>query len=434
MSSLPQPVVSMMGLAEMEKCGALAIAIETDEATARRRTARLSTRGKAINAEDKAINAARPAVDLRNPNAVAAFNKRLLAHSQAVAAYNREIDADRAVEKAAGIRLGEYNVLCSRRHYDPALLTQMSPAAGKALSAMSSTSRVPMVIEDTAATAPVGTGSVVIVPSPAAAGATVQAAPPSSRKLRVANLQTAAAAGDAEAQYLIGLAYLDGRDTGRDPQQAVGWLERAAEKSHPKALFALSGLYSDGTVPQDDKRSMAYLKRAAETGLPSAQHNLGIRYANGRDGRPDMPNAIAWLTKASIAGDPESQYVLADLLDRAPGGYRNTAESLAWMKRSADQGYRAAQQVMGDHYRRGKAVAQDDVEALKWYLLAGGATKVDAAKTCLRLLGESREVREGSRAAADDLQKKMTAETIAVATRRADDWVVSFTATKVGGC
>jgi TPR repeat protein len=252
--------------------------------------------------------------------------------------------------------------------------------------------------------------------------------------MRVTELQAAAAAGDAEAQYLMGLAYLDGRETGRNLEQAVGWLERAAEKNHPKALFALSEVYSDGTVPQDSKRSLAYLKRSAEAGLPDAQHNLGLRYATDRDGRPDMPNAIAWLTKASTAGDPESQFALAEVLENGPGSHRNLAESLAWMRRSADQGFREAQKVMGDRYRRGKGVPEDKVEALKWYLLAGGATKVDAAKSCLRLMSVGREVREESQAAAATLRQSLAPDAIALATRRADEWVVSFTATKVGGC
>lgn len=426
----------MMGLAEMETCGTLAIAIEAADEATRRRNVRLSARSKAISAEDKAIGAARPTIDLRNPNAIAAFNKRVLAHSQAVAAYNREVDADRSTLKAGKARSGEYTVLCSQRHYDPALLTQMSPAASKAISAVSSTTRVPMIIEPAPAPAQGVAGSVVIAAptSGAGAGSMVVLAPPPTKKMRVADLQAAAAAGDAEAQYLIGLAYLDGRDVGRNPEQAVGWLEKAAERNHAKALFALSVAYSDGTVPEDEKRSFGYLKRAAEAGLPDAQHNLGIFYARDRDGRPDLPNAIAWLTKAATAGDPESQYILAAILERGPGGQKDAAESLAWMRRSADQGFRDAQRSLGDRYRRGKGVPEDKVEALKWYLLAGGATKVDATRSCLRLMTVSREVRENSRAAADSLRQSMAADAIAVATRRADDWVVSFTATKVAGC
>lgn len=51
----------------------------------------------------------------------------------------------------------------------------------------------------------------------------------------------AAEAGDAEAQYRLGMVLKSGRTDGADgPEQAVGWLRKAAEQGHAKAKEALA--------------------------------------------------------------------------------------------------------------------------------------------------------------------------------------------------
>jgi len=432
-TSDPQPLVSKMGLADLERCGSLAAVIEADREAVLRRNAQLMARAKSIGAEDKAINAARPTIDTRNPTAVAAFNKRVSANIQAIAAYNRDLTVKPAYVQAAKTHSNEFNVECAQRPYDQALLTQVSPAARKALAKQSSTIDLPAVSVETIPTPPAGVTSFASTGSAVLPGTTTILSRPTDAT-RVADLQAAAAAGDAEAQLQLGLAYLDGRGVMRNREQAIGWLEKSAAGNNSKAMFALSEIYDSGNDPQDEKRSRAYLQQAAEAGNADAQHNLGIRYAGDRYGRPNLPVAIEWMTKAATSGDPESQYVLSKFLQRGEGGRKEAAEALAWLQRSADQGFRAAQQLMGERYERGNGMPKDKVDALKWYLLAAGQTKVDAARSCTRLMGNSREVREGSRKAADDLIRALPADAIETATRRADEWIVSFKATKVGGC
>lgn len=432
-TSDPQSLLSKMGLADLERCGSLAAVIEADREAVLRRNAELMARAKSIGAEDKAINAARPTINTRNPTAVATFNKRVSANIQAIAAYSRDLTVRPAYTQAAKIRFNEFNVECAQRPYDQALLSQASPTARKAIAKRSSTIDLPAVSVEITPAPPMGVTSIAGTGSVVPPGATTILSQPTDAT-RVADLQAAAAAGDAESQLKLGLAYLDGRGTTRNREQAIGWLEKSAAGNNPKAMLALSVIYASSNDPKDDKRSLAYLQRAAEAGNADAQHNLGIRSAGDRDGRPNLPLAIEWMTKAATSGDPESQYVLARLLQRGQGGRKEAAEALAWLQRSADQGFTSAQQLIGERYERGNDVPKDKVEALKWYLLAAGQTKVDAARSCTRLMGNSREVREGSRKAADDLIRALPADAIETATRRADEWIVSFKATKVGGC
>ena len=72
-------------------------------------------------------------------------------------------------------------------------------------------------------------------------------------------------AGEAEAQFLLGKMYLDGRGTDVDPGAAVLWLERAVANSHREAALLLGKVYGSGLgVPLDPARAGEFLERAAE--------------------------------------------------------------------------------------------------------------------------------------------------------------------------
>jgi uncharacterized protein len=58
--------------------------------------------------------------------------------------------------------------------------------------------------------------------------------------------------GDAKAQYILGLMYLNGQGVPRDYATALSWLRKAAEQSYADAQFFLGMTYVAGVVvPQD---------------------------------------------------------------------------------------------------------------------------------------------------------------------------------------
>ncbi|MDF1553281.1 MAG: tetratricopeptide repeat protein [Deferrisomatales bacterium] len=59
-------------------------------------------------------------------------------------------------------------------------------------------------------------------------------------------LATHAAAGDARAQYQLGVAYAKGDGVEADDREAAQWFGRAAEGGDPEAMFALGMLYATG--------------------------------------------------------------------------------------------------------------------------------------------------------------------------------------------
>ena len=55
-----------------------------------------------------------------------------------------------------------------------------------------------------------------------------------------------AEAGDADAQYNLGMKYLDGKGVPRDYTEAVNLLQSAAMQGDARAQFELGGMYNNG--------------------------------------------------------------------------------------------------------------------------------------------------------------------------------------------
>jgi len=81
-----------------------------------------------------------------------------------------------------------------------------------------------------------------------------------------ASLQGLAAAGDAEAQYLLATFYLNGLNGPRDLAQARVWLEKAATQGHARAAFSLANLLANADPP-DPQAADHWLGRARELGF-----------------------------------------------------------------------------------------------------------------------------------------------------------------------
>ncbi|MEZ5514395.1 MAG: ankyrin repeat domain-containing protein [Steroidobacteraceae bacterium] len=87
----------------------------------------------------------------------------------------------------------------------------------------------------------------------------------------ISSLRPLAAAGSADAQYLLGLAQLSGVGTPEDRSAAEKSLRAAAEQSHAAAAYALAGLLATNEIPQVDV-ARHWIARAAELGYPAAMN------------------------------------------------------------------------------------------------------------------------------------------------------------------
>ena len=124
----------------------------------------------------------------------------------------------------------------------------------------------------------------------------------------------AAAKGDADAMFNLGLCYKHGaHGVGQDAATAFSWFQRAAETEtsdgrggqhgHATAQCNLAVCYYTGEgVAQDSVEAVRWFERAAAQGLAAAQHNLGVCYATGTGVALDNAQAAVLFQQAAAQG------------------------------------------------------------------------------------------------------------------------------------
>lgn len=89
--------------------------------------------------------------------------------------------------------------------------------------------------------------------------------------------QTAAAAGDSQAQWHLGILYYNGWGTPANFAIAAQWFERAAAQGVAGAQTNLGVMYARGKgVPQDAMRAYVWSSLAADQGDAAAASNRNL--------------------------------------------------------------------------------------------------------------------------------------------------------------
>lgn len=181
-----------------------------------------------------------------------------------------------------------------------------------------------------------------------------------------------AEAGEARAQFNLGVMFDQGRGVARDRESAILWWRKASEQGMTQAMHNLANIYISGEgAAQDYEEALKWLRLAAEKGLARSQYTLGKMYSYGLGVAPDEGQAVTWYRKAAEQGFDRAQYTLGKMYRDGVGGLEASAEEAArWFRRAAVQGYAKAQSHLGSRYARGEGVPKDEIEALMWMTLA----------------------------------------------------------------
>ena len=137
-------------------------------------------------------------------------------------------------------------------------------------------------------------------------------------------LEQAAASGDANAYFELGVAYSRGDGVAEDGARAAQHLQAAVNLGHPRAMNHLGIMMIKGTqVPFNVPVGVRLLQAAGDAGDVQALFNLGLLYKNGTVVARDHAQARVLLELARRAGHPKAAQALADLpgpaLDTNPG-------------------------------------------------------------------------------------------------------------------
>jgi TPR repeat protein len=182
--------------------------------------------------------------------------------------------------------------------------------------------------------------------------------------------KAAADAGQAEAQFDLGVLYAQGLGVQRDLTVAESWYRKAAEQGNAEAEFALGQMYSRGWgVPRDEADALRWFQMAnsPESDGPSTDWSLIEGYGVPQD----QKIAAYWYELAAQRGHAEAQFNLGRLYAAGKGGIPHDEEqALRWVRASASQGYPPAQARLGYRYAEGLGIGQDNKRAYFWLTLA----------------------------------------------------------------
>lgn len=183
----------------------------------------------------------------------------------------------------------------------------------------------------------------------------------------------AAERGNAGAQNILGLMYVNGRKPiagdvvarkaalelilpgrrtdqarlDRDSKAAFQWFSKAAEQGHVEAQKILGVMYSTGLyIPRDDQKAIAWYEKAAEQGDAFAQTSLGMIHESGWGVPKNDAVALQWYRKAAEQDDPYAQYKTGILYVTGRGDRKNQNEGLKWLRKSAAWGYEPARRAV----------------------------------------------------------------------------------------
>lgn len=192
----------------------------------------------------------------------------------------------------------------------------------------------------------------------------------------------AASLGDTAAMYKLGVILLHGTLVGpKNPREAIGWLQRAAEQAdeeNPHALHELALLYTNPgsqVVPFDPAYARELFARAGHLGYTHSQFKLGQCYEYGSLTCPiDPRRSIAWYTKAAEKGHGEAELALSGWYLTGSEGVlkQSDSEAYLWARRAANRGLSKAEYAVGYYAEVGIGVKQDVEFAKRWYMRSAG--------------------------------------------------------------
>jgi TPR repeat protein len=211
----------------------------------------------------------------------------------------------------------------------------------------------------------------------------------------------AAEKGDASAQYMLALYFIDGEIIHRDFEMAATWLRKAAAQGNADAHYLLGVMHEGGEgTPQDSQQAELHMWQAAEKGHTEAQawidqhtgnqsssrkdqHNSDMSFNEGVEAyeQQDYTKALKiWLPLAE-QGNAQAQYRLGFMCFKGLGVPEDYEQAMAWYRMASTQGNADANFSLGFMYSTGSGVTQDDYQAELWFRKAAAQGHMGAIGT-----------------------------------------------------
>ena len=185
--------------------------------------------------------------------------------------------------------------------------------------------------------------------------------------------------GDDEAQFIVGLYYINGELFPKDKIEAFKWFKKSAEQENVNAQFNVGLMYENGDCGiQDMKEAFNWYKKAAEQGHVKAQFYISIFYGKGIGVAIDKQACLKWLQTAAENGHGEAQFNLGNLFYKGEIVKQDINTALKWYNTAAANGHERAQLKLGKCFLLGDGVEKNIDQATNWFKNAAEQGNIEA--------------------------------------------------------
>ena len=196
-------------------------------------------------------------------------------------------------------------------------------------------------------------------------------------------VRAGAESGDPDEEETLGLMYDNGEGVPKDPNEALHWLAKAAEKGKVVSARVAGSIL---VTQRRASEALYYYKEAATEGDAESQAVIGLAWLNGDASLPkDYRMARVYLEPAAAKGNALAQYSLSKMYIEGDGLPRDPVKGNQLLQACATTGYAACEYEWGQTLATGYGgVPLDMVQARRWFSKAAvdgdlrGAGRVQA--------------------------------------------------------
>lgn len=191
-------------------------------------------------------------------------------------------------------------------------------------------------------------------------------------------LEKAANGGNPQAAFWVGEAYFYGYGdvVPQDYSLAVKHLKAASNQKLAEAQYLLGWMYYEGKGLQKDfGEAFNLMTRAADQNLSGAQERLGAMYENGHGVVQNLEKAYQSYLKAAQQGDPIAKYHAANLIGRSEVSEHNGQKKLEFLEDARISGEIPrgfAENSLGFLYLKGAPGVAIDYQKARYWGIEGG--------------------------------------------------------------
>jgi TPR repeat protein len=129
-------------------------------------------------------------------------------------------------------------------------------------------------------------------------------------------LEPLAKAGNADAQYHLGLLHYAGKGVAENERRAVELLKSSAAQGNVNAMYQLGNAFTFGNetprlVADADVEAAQWYYKAAKLGHADAQYSLGLLFMAGKGVEKDQKEATYWMQEAAKHGHKDAKSYVA---------------------------------------------------------------------------------------------------------------------------